>query len=243
MPTSYADITLGQYQRVAKLLREKRILESNEDKIDFDCELLSILTGVDEGVFYAIPYSEYVKLIGKLSFLTEIPKAKMVHTLSINNKPYTVLNSVKDISAGDFIDLQEYQKNVDDNMHMILATLVRGEEWNSNNVPELAKHFQEKLTAEQAIGVALFLQRIHQLRSAYRGLFPSNNGATEEDDKSNNSKWFTSKYGWLVWVDKLADGKRKDWDYFLNMGVIEFLNSITYSIDKFNYEKANERAK
>ena len=156
MPTSYADITLGQYQRVAKLLREKRIIESNEDKIDFDCELLSILTGVDEGVFYAIPYSEYVKLIGKLSFLTEIPKAKMVHTLSINNKPYTVLNSVKDISAGDFIDLQEYQKNVDDNMHMILATLVRGEEWNSNNVPELAKHFQENLTAEQAIGIALF---------------------------------------------------------------------------------------
>jgi hypothetical protein len=156
MPTSYADITLGQYQRVAKLLREKRIIESNEDKIDFDCELLSILTGVDEGVFYAIPYSEYVKLIGKLSFLTEIPKAKMVHTLSINNKPYTVLNSVKDISAGDFIDLQEYQKNVDDNMHMILATLVRGEDWNSNNVPELAKHFQEKLTAEQAIGIALF---------------------------------------------------------------------------------------
>ena len=156
MPTSYADITLGQYQRVAKLLREKRIIESNEDKIDFDCELLSILTGVDEGVFYAIPYSEYVKLIGKLDFLNEIPKAKMVHTLSINNKPYTVLNSVKDISAGDFIDLQEYQKNVDDNMHMILATLVRGEEWNSNNVPELAKHFQEKLTAEQAIGVALF---------------------------------------------------------------------------------------
>ena len=156
MPTSYADISLGTYQRVAKLLREKRIIESNEDKIDFDCELLSILTGVDEGVFYAIPYSEYVKLIGKLSFLTEIPKAKMVHTLSINNKPYTVLNSVKDISAGDFIDLQEYQKNVDDNMHMILATLVRGEDWNSNNVPELAKHFQEKLTAEQAIGVALF---------------------------------------------------------------------------------------
>lgn len=156
MPTSYADISLGQYQRVAKLLREKRIIESNEDKIDFDCELLSILTGVDEGVFYAIPYSEYVKLIGKLDFLNEIPKAKMVHTLSINNKPYTVLNSVKDISAGDFIDLQEYQKNVDDNMHMILATLVRGEEWNSNNVPELAKHFQEKLTAEQAIGVALF---------------------------------------------------------------------------------------
>lgn len=156
MPTSYADITLGQYQRVAKLLREKRIIESNEDKIDFDCELLSILTGVDEGVFYAIPYSEYVKLIGKLDFLNEIPKAKMVHTLSINNKPYTVLNSVKDISAGDFIDLQEYQKNVDDNMHMILATLVRCEDWNSNNVPELAKHFQEKLTAEQAIGVALF---------------------------------------------------------------------------------------
>ena len=156
MPTSYADITLGTYQRVAKLLREKRIIESNEDKIDFDCELLSILTGVDEGVFYAIPYSEYVKLIGKLDFLNEIPKAKMVHTLSINNKPYTVLNSVKDISAGDFIDLQEYQKNVDDNMHMILATLVRGEDWNSNNVPELAKHFQEKLTAEQAIGIALF---------------------------------------------------------------------------------------
>ncbi len=156
MPTSYADITLGTYQRVAKLLREKRIIESNEDKIDFDCELLSILTGIDEDVFYSIPYSEYVKLIGKLSFLTEIPKAKMVHTLSINNKPYTVLNSVKDISAGDFIDLQEYQKNVDDNMHMILATLVRGEDWNSNNVPELAKHFQEKLTAEQAIGIALF---------------------------------------------------------------------------------------
>ena len=156
MPTSYADITLGQYQMVAKLLREKRIIESNEDKIDFDCELLSILTGVDEGVFYAIPYTEYVKLIGKLDFLNEMPKAKMIHSLNIEGKTYTVLNTVKQLSAGDFIDLQEYQKDVDGNMHMILATLVRSEDWNADNVPELAKYFQEKLTADQAIGIALF---------------------------------------------------------------------------------------
>lgn len=156
MPTSYADISLGTYQKVAKLLREKRILESNEDKIDFDCELLSILTGIDEAVFYTIPYSEYVRLIGKLSFLTEMPKAKMVHSIKIDGKQYTVLNTVKDISAGDFIDLQEYQKNVDDNMHMILATLVRGEDWHSDIVQDQSNLFKEKLTAEQAIGIALF---------------------------------------------------------------------------------------
>jgi len=158
MPTSYADISLGTYQKVAKLLREKRILESNEDKIDFDCELLSILNGIDEAVFYTIPYSEYVRLIGKLSFLNEMPKAKMVHSIEIEGKQYTVLNTVKDISAGDFIDLQEYQKNVDDNMHMILATLLRcsGCTWNDQDLQEEAIYLQEKLTAEQAIGIALF---------------------------------------------------------------------------------------
>ncbi len=34
-------------------------------------------------------------------------------------------------------------------------------------------------------------------------------------------------------IDRLAAGDRTRWDFFLSMGLIEFLNSVAFALDKW----------
>lgn len=39
-------------------------------------------------------------------------------------------------------------------------------------------------------------------------------------------------WGWYNVLDSLSNSDRSKWDYFLNMGVIEFLNTLAFYKDK-----------
>ena len=45
------------------------------------------------------------------------------------------------------------------------------------------------------------------------------------------------RYGWIVTLDSLSDGRPERWDFFLRMNVIEFLNVLTYYCDKREEEQ------
>ena len=44
-------------------------------------------------------------------------------------------------------------------------------------------------------------------------------------------------------IDKMADGKREMWDYYFDLNIIEFLNTVAFYKDKTDHErKEQERA-
>ena len=65
------------------------------------------------------------------------------------------------------------------------------------------------------------------LNQQYRGLFDSD--AIEDEEEVRRGQGGLSKqYGWLVALDNLSQSRPETWPYYYEMGVIEFLNLLSY---------------
>lgn len=75
------------------------------------------------------------------------------------------------------------------------------------------------------------MQSLNQINGKYPRLFEQDNegdsGEGEPIKQGGLAAW-----GWYNVLDSLSNSDRTKWDYFLNMGVIEFLNTLAYFKDK-----------
>lgn len=159
IPTSYDEVKLGTYQHVARLIAERAQIEDAADAVQHNIEILAALTNVDaEELGNVISLPMLNTLLQKLTFLNTLPKPKMITTFECNGKRFNVLNTVHKISAGDFIDLLEFQKDVEGNMHSIMGIICRevGAEYTTEGAMSNAEMFRQHLTSDIAIGVSLF---------------------------------------------------------------------------------------
>jgi hypothetical protein len=115
-------LTVGQYQELYS------ISKSNLDEIDKAIQSVGIVTGKTERQLDDMPVSEFNAL--SKTVITSFEKARF------NNKPSTYLRSgkklykidfdVSNISAGQYIEVQEWLKgDLIDNMDKILASICR----------------------------------------------------------------------------------------------------------------------
>lgn len=79
------------------------------------------------------------------------------------------------------------------------------------------------------------------ISTGYRNLFGSNSDEEEKEDKGNEEveedNSFGSRWGWAYSVDEVSQVMRKSWDEVYSMGVLEFLNVLSYTRDKREFEK------
>jgi hypothetical protein len=54
---------------------------------------------------------------------------------------------------------------------------------------------------------------------------------------------FREKWGWIANINDMCNNDRTKWDYFFNMNVIEFLNTVSFYIDKSESDREIERAR
>ena len=87
--------------------------------------------------------------------------------------------------------------------------------------------------------IPFFLQFFNELIGSYGRLFNKGAEQGDEEDKENHVKLntFQDVWGWQNTLDELANGKRRDWDYFIEMNVIEFLNTLSFYKDKQQHLK------
>lgn len=90
---------------------------------------------------------------------------------------------------------------------------------------------------------AFFLQTFREINTKYPRLFGKGDESDEQGDASNGKrkKTFLEHWGWFVTINNMANNDRQKWDYFFEMNIINFLNSVCFYIDKQNFE--NERIK
>lgn len=77
-----------------------------------------------------------------------------------------------------------------------------------------------------------------RLVAAYPNLFGTTSRPAEEEvvDEDN---WFAARYGWLATIDSVAEN-RTQWDFYLMMPVIEFLNYLCFLKDKNEYQSTQK---
>jgi hypothetical protein len=55
------------------------------------------------------------------------------------------------------------------------------------------------------------------------------------EDSSEGSPEFVKHWGWYYTLDSLSNNDRTKWDFFLDMNVVAFLNTLAYFKDKQEY--------
>ena len=127
IPTSWQDITIGQY------IKLRPVLKAELNPIERVINILAVLTNQKKEVIKNIPLSQYKVIKEKMNFLeTEIPKQLEKRRFKIGDTFYEFKVDAKKLLFGEYINNMEIlqkaannQEVIYENLHHVLTTICR----------------------------------------------------------------------------------------------------------------------
>jgi hypothetical protein len=167
IPSHWDELNLSRYMRIMKVLKDKEEIHDVEKVI----RILNCLTDVPKKELYSLD----IKSIGKLNshltkFLETLPNDEIKHFIEVEDKEYGFHPCLKDMTLGEFVDLETYMKDIDQNLHNILSVLYRPviskdnkgkyriEDYEPNE--ERANLFKKHLTVDDFNGASVFFYNL-----------------------------------------------------------------------------------
>ncbi len=122
IPKTWNELSLGRYIRIMKVLRSEEKIHELEKII----RILNCISDIPKIDLYGLD----VKSIGKLgahltSFLESEPEDELKHFIKVEGIEYGFHPKLVDMTLGEFVDLETYTENIEDNLHLILSILYR----------------------------------------------------------------------------------------------------------------------
>ena len=122
IPKTWNDLNLGMYIRTMKVLRS----EEKVNELEKIIRILNCITDIPKKDLYGLD----VKSIGKLGahltrFLESVPDDELKHFIEVEGVEYGFHPKLVDMTLGEFVDLETFVENLEDNLHLILSILYR----------------------------------------------------------------------------------------------------------------------
>lgn len=154
MINSWDKLTIGKYQEI------KEIINSGADDYEIKTEILSVLTDIDVEELLDMPIGRYNHLLQNMNFLLEERRPKMVNTKYVlEGQTFEVMLNVEKMTAAQFIDYQNYAKDVDKNLINILTVFLipKGHKYNDGyDIKEVARIIKDNLNVTEATALSAF---------------------------------------------------------------------------------------
>lgn len=126
--TTFNDLTVGAYQELYKIKKQ------NLSKEDEAVALVSVLTGLPRWDVEDLPLPDFNKACSEITTIFSHPNMdrKVNQFLTINGEKYRVMLNAREITAGQWVDVQTFMKadNAEnaqrimiENMHKIVACI------------------------------------------------------------------------------------------------------------------------
>lgn len=148
LPDSWDEVTLGDYQEFTQA--------------ESDIERISILADQDPEDLKKLDLQSVNKILTQLSWVTKLPDQNRYNLfIEIDEVEYRLVHNLNGFSLGEWVDMDEYQKDVDKNLHLVLAMLYRPPgEYRSEDVRPRAELFKEKAMIGHVYGALLFFSHV-----------------------------------------------------------------------------------
>lgn len=157
--TSWSEITVGQYQEM--------MLVETDNEITRFIECISIALDCDPQDIREMPYSQYSQLQQKMSFISKEPEKQINYIIEIEGKEYGLEPDMSLITAGVFIDAEQFKQDPIVNLHNTLALIYRpitkkeGDEYEiephkAQGFEKRANLFRDGVSIEVVLGATLF---------------------------------------------------------------------------------------
>lgn len=248
-PKSWNDITVSQFIELSLL--EKQNFENQND---LNLQIMSILCDSSIEEIEELEFNEYKNLLDSLSFSLNPPTRQPKVVITTNAGPLYLITDFNTLSLGEFIDLENLiTQDYINNFQIILAILYRQKELKQSLLfPDKFEEYGDYIFHRAPLFdnvcindvysiIANYIKWRTELFERYEGLFQStqdddyeveideNDSVIEkatklkEDMKEKNLK----KWGWDIFIMRLAGGDSTKFDQVTSMSLMGALNSLS----------------
>lgn len=159
-PENWDDVSLK------KMIDIEYLDKSQLSQMKKTIKLISILTGIEYETLLNINIEDFNKL--DLAWMQEkISINDLQNIITIDGKRFGIVKDLKQLSLGEYADLDEYSKSDSKNLHYIAAILIRPiiqedgdlyiiEKYDSKTLEDRANLFLEKMKLSQILGMSSF---------------------------------------------------------------------------------------
>lgn len=155
MIDSYNKLSIGKFIEI----QEVDFISMEE--IDIQATLIAILNDMTEEEVLELPLNEYKDCARKLKFLAikPEPKSKIPKSVKLSGKEYTVITDIRKMTAGQYIDYQNYLTHKDNKYlpHILSCFIVpKGEKYGESDLAEIIEIIKNELPINIALSMSAF---------------------------------------------------------------------------------------
>lgn len=168
IPASWNELTLGRYMRLMKTIKESK----DDKEIEQVVKILNCISDIPKKEIYGLD----LKSVGILgthikTFLETKPNEELEHFITVDNVQYGFHPNLKDMTLGEFVDLETYTKDINVNLHKILSIVYRPVKKRENDKyiiedyepsDERANLFKKHLTVKEFNGASVFFYNLEK---------------------------------------------------------------------------------
>lgn len=168
IPASWNELTLGRYMRLMKTIKESK----DDKEIEQVVKILNCISDIPKKEIYGLD----LKSVGILgthikTFLETKPNEELEHFITVDNVQYGFHPNLKDMTLGEFVDLETYTKDINVNLHKILSIVYRPVKKRENDKyiiedyepsEERANLFKKHLTVKEFNGASVFFYNLEK---------------------------------------------------------------------------------
>ena len=118
IPTEWKDITISEFQRYLQIAKSKRKTR--------DEEIIALFCKLDKKTIKKIKLKDKNILVDKINtFINTKNETKLQKRVTFKGKDYGVVPNLSKITTGEFVDIEEYGRNINENLHKVMSVLYR----------------------------------------------------------------------------------------------------------------------
>ena len=144
IPTEWRDITIETYQKYFD------IVESRKKEEEKELDILSLLCNLEKDIIKKIGVKQKQELLFKLSvFINKRLPKKLKKRIKFNGKNYGFIPNLSKITTGEFVDIEDYCKDTNKNLHKIMAVLYREIENQKGDLYNIKAYNPDKVNEQE----------------------------------------------------------------------------------------------
>ena len=118
VPTEWKDITIAEYQRYLQIAKTKR--KTRDD------EIISMFCKIYKKLIKKLQLKHKKLLVDKINkFVNSKNETILEKRIKFKGKQYGFIPNLSKITTGEFVDIEEYGKDINKNLHRIMSVLYR----------------------------------------------------------------------------------------------------------------------
>ena len=118
VPTEWKDITIAEYQRYLQIAKSNRRTRDNE--------IISLFCKIDKELLKKLKLKDKKVLVNKINkFVNSKNETILEKRIKFKGKQFGFVPNLSKITTGEFVDIEEYGKDINKNLHRIMSVLYR----------------------------------------------------------------------------------------------------------------------